>query len=446
VGDWSGVLDFGPAKATLILHIRQNPDGGLSATVDTLEHKVNGTLIDSVAFADKSLKFEIKAAMAKFEGLLIKNESEISGQWTQAGKSFPLAFERGIIAMEAPNRPQEPKPPFPYIEEEVFYHNHKTGVTLSGTLTLPTSKGPLPVVLLIAGSGPIDRDETVYGHKPFLVLADYLTRRGIAVLRYDKRGCGKSTGNYDKATTEDFTEDALAGIAYIKTRKDLNPKQIGLIGHSEGGIIAPMVATRSKDVAFVVMMAGTGVTGKEILYEQSSLIQKAAGETEATISQTRKFQEQMFKLVSTEPNRQIAAEQLQKIAQNYMATMETQETVTLEYLKAIAGRINSDWFRYYLTLDPSITLKRMRTPVLVLNGDLDLQVSSKQNLPVISKALKEAGNKDVTIVDLPKLNHFFQTCETGAVAEYAKIEETIAPSVLSLIGDWILERTIPSTF
>ncbi len=444
VGDWSGVLDVGMAKVTLVLHIQQNPDGALSATIDILEQKINGTLIDLPAFDDGSLRFEIKTALAKFEGLLMKNESEISGQWTQAGQSFPLVFERGMKLVKAPNRPQEPKLPFPYTEEHISYNNPEAGVTLSGTLTLPTAKGPFPVVLLIAGSGRIDRDETVFGHKPFLVLADYLTRQGIAVLRFDKRGCGKSTGNYDKATTQDFSDDVLAGIAYIKSRKEVNSNQIGLIGHSEGGIIAPKVVAKSQDVAFVVLMAGTGVTGEEILYEQSALIQRAVGETEDTINQSRKFQEQMFAIVKREPDPEIAAEQLQEISKNYIATLqETQEKITLEHLKSLAARVNTDWFRYFLTFDPRTTLKQLRVPVLVLNGELDLQVSSKQNLPVISKALEESGNKDFTIIELPKLNHFFQTCETGSIAEYAKIEETISPSVLNLIAEWVLERTIP---
>ncbi len=358
---------------------------------------------------------------------------------------IPLVFERGIKSMDAPHRPQEPKLPLPYIEEHVSYDNLEAEVTLSGTLTLPISEGPFPIVVLIAGSGPIDRDETVFGHKPFLVLADYLTRQGIAVLRFDKRGCGKSTGNYDKATTQDFSDDVLAGIAYIKSRKEVNANQIGLIGHSEGGIIAPMVAVKSKDVAFVVLMAGTGVSGEEILYEQNALIRRAAGETEYTINQSRKFQEQMVALVKGELDPQIVAEQLQEIAKNYVATLpETQEKVTLESLESQAARVktNVEWFRYYLTLDPFIALKQMRVPALVLNGELDLQVSSKQNLPVISKALEESGNKNFTIIELPKLNHFFQTCEIGSIAEYAKIEETLSPSVLNLITEWILERVV----
>ena len=346
-------------------------------------------------------------------------------------------------SVETPSRPQEPKRPFPYIEELISYDNPEAGVTLSGTLTLPSSKGPFPVVLLIAGSGKIDRDETVFGHKPFLVLADYLTRQGIAVLRFDKRGCGQSTGNYDKTTTQDFSQDVLAGIAYLKSRKEVNPNQIGLIGHSEGGIIAPIVAAKSKDVAFVVLMAGTGVTGEEILYEQSALIQLAVNATKETIHQSRKFQEQMVALVTRTQDPQDAVEQLQEITKCYKAALsETQDKVTLEHLERIATRINTDWFRYYLTFDPQTSLKQLRVPTLVLNGDLDLQVSSKQNLPAISKALEESGNKDFRVVELPRLNHFFQTCETGSIAEYEQIEETLSPTVLNLIAAWIQERTV----
>ena len=442
VDDWSGVLDVGIVKVTLVLHIQKDSNEQLIATVDTLEQKVNGTSIDLVTFDGGLLKFEIKAASAKFEGLLIKNESEISGQWTQSGQSFPLAFKRGIKTVEALNRPQEPKLPFPYTEEHVSYDSSEAGVTLSGTLTIPTSKNSPPVVLLIAGSGPNDRDETLLGHKPFLIIADHLTRAGIGVLRFDKRGCGKSTGNYKKATSQDFANDVLAGIEYLKTRKELNSNQIGLIGHSEGGLIAPIVAAKSKDVAFIVLMAGTGVNGEEILYEQSALTQRAVGETEKNINQCREFLKQIIGAVKKESDPQIAGEHLQKIAKNYMTTLEgTQENVTLEMLESQAAHINSEWFRYFLTFEPTTALKQVQVPVLALNGELDLQVPPKQNLPPISQALKEGGNKDFTIVELPNLNHLFQTCDTGSIKEYAKIEETISPSVLNLITEWVLERT-----
>lgn len=441
LGNWSGVLDAGRAKITLLLHVQQSPDGLLTATLDSPEQRTNGILIDSLTFDGHSVKFEIKAAFAKFEGAL-SNEAEIVGRWTQGGQSFPLAFGKRIKSAEVPPRPQEPKLPIPYKEEQITYDNVEAGVTLSGTLTLPSSQGFFPAVLLVAGSGPNDRDETVLGHKPFLVLADHLTRQGIAVLRFDKRGCAQSSGNYEKATTRDFADDVLSGIHYLKSRQEVNPHQIGLIGHSEGGLIAPMVAADSKDVAFIVLMAGTGVTGEQVLYEQSAVIQRAEGATEESINQSRKLQEQLFTVVKKESNPEIAAEELRKVARNYIANLpEDQKMVSLEALEAQGARINTEWFRYFLTLDPSIALRQVQVPVLVLNGELDLQVLPQQNLPAISKALEESGNKDFTIAELPKLNHLFQTSETGSLAEYAKIEETMSPLALNFITEWILAKT-----
>jgi pimeloyl-ACP methyl ester carboxylesterase len=438
VGYWSGVLETGIMKVNLVLHIHQDSRGELSANFDTLEH--SGTPIDEITFDGRTLKFEIKRAFATFEGLL--NESTISGQFVLTGQSYSLAFERGIKSARSVNRPQEPKAPFPYTEEHVFYDNLEAGVTLSGTLTVPASKNPSPVVLLIPGSGPLDRDEALcpyqqlryrnIGHRPFLVLADYLTRQGIAVLRLDKRGCGKSTGNYDKATIQDFASDVFAGVAYLKSRKEINPIQMGLIGHSEGGIIAPMVAAGSNDLAFIVLMAAPAVTGEEIMYEQSRL---------ATSTQDHNFLKQLFTILKKEADPQIAAGQLSEMAKNHMATLQAaQGKVNLNMLERIAQ--NTAWWRHFLLFDPAAALKQVKIPVLALTGELDLQASPTQNLPVISKALEEAGNKDFTIVELPRLNHFFQTCQDGSFGEYAKIEETISPSVLNLIAEWILERTI----
>lgn len=448
VGDWSGVLETGMTKVTLVLHIHQDSRGALSANFDTLEHC--GTPIDEITFDGRVLKFEIKRAFAIFEGLL-NNESTISGQFVLAGQSYSLAFERGIKSVEPLNRPQEPRPPFPYTEESVSYENPEAGITLSGTLTLPFSKKPCPVVLLIPGSGPLDRDEALcpyrqlqygnIGHRPFLVLADHLTRQGIAVLRWDKRGCGKSTGNYDKATTQDFASDVLAAVAYLKSRKEVNPNQIGLIGHSEGGIIAPMVVAGSKDVAFIVLMAAPAVTGEEIIYKQRRLAEQASGESEETRTQNHNFLKQLITILKEEPDPQIAAGQLGEMAKNYKPTLQaTWGKINLALLERCGQ--NPEWWRYFILFDPITALKRVKIPVLALTGELDVQAPPTQNLPVISKALEEAGNKDVTIVELPKLNHFFQTCQDGSYGEYAKIEETISPSAMNLIAEWILERTI----
>ena len=344
--------------------------------------------------------------------------------------------------VSAPLRPQEPKSAISYDEEEVKYSNLTADVTLAGTLTLPRSGKPSPAVLLIAGSGRIDRDETVFGHKPFLVLADHLTKQGIAVLRVDKRGVGQSTGNYDVSTTEDFAADVLAGVEYLKTRKEVDAELIGLIGHSEGGLIAPMVAVKSKDVAFIVLMAGGGVNGEATLYEQETLISRAMGVTEEQISHQLDFQKQVLSVIINESDLEKAEKLLREIVAKQLANLPKEEQQSCaDVIEAQIKRINSRWFRYFLTYDPITSLKHLKIPVLVINGELDFQVSPKQNLPVIAKILEEAGNRNYRIIEIPKLNHFFQTCESGSILEYGKIEETIAPVVLDTLSGWILETT-----
>jgi uncharacterized protein len=337
------------------------------------------------------------------------------------------------------NRPQEPKKPYPYDEEEVGYENKRDGVKLAGTLTFPRGKGPFPAVLLITGSGPQDRNESILGHKPFLVLADYLTRQGIAVLRVDDRGVGGSTGSAPNSTTENFAADVTAGIEFLKTRKEIDPKQIGLIGHSEGGLVAPMVAAQNGDVAFIVLMAGAGLTGEEILYLQGAMIMKANGAGAGQLARLRATQESMFKILKEEKDPAAAEKRLREEMSKNLTEEEkkkSEQTIAVHIKLA-----NTPWFRYFLTLDPRPALRKVKCPVLALNGENDLQVSANENLREIEAALKAGGNNDVSIARLPKLNHLFQTCETGSPNEYIKIEETIAPVALRTVGDWILKRT-----
>jgi pimeloyl-ACP methyl ester carboxylesterase len=339
----------------------------------------------------------------------------------------------------SPIRPQEPKKPYPYDEEEVGYENKRVGVRLAGTLTIPRGQGPFPAVLLITGSGPQDRNESVAGHKPFLVLADHLTRQGIAVLRVDDRGVGGSTGSVPNSTTEDFAADVTVGIEYLKTRKEINPKQIGLIGHSEGGVIAPMVAAQSGDVAFIVLMAGTGLAGEEILYLQGQLILKANGASAGQLAKQRATQESMFKILKEE-NDPVTAEK--RLQEELSKSLTAEERKKVEQAIAVQiKQVNTPWFRYFLTLDPRPALRKVKCPVLAINGENDLQVPATENLREIEAALKAGGNRDIAIVRLPKLNHLFQTSETGSPSEYIKIEETIAPIALKTMGDWVLKQT-----
>lgn len=325
-------------------------------------------------------------------------------------------------------------------EELISFYNQAANITLSGTITFPHSEGPVPVVILIAGAGQSCRDAAIFGHKPFRVLAEYLTCRGIAVLRFDKRGCGKSTGNYNQATTADFADDVLSGVEYLKSRKEINCKQIGLIGHSEGGVIAPMIAAKSQDIAYIVLMAGCGVTGEEFMYGWSESVERAKGASKEALGKVHQHKKMLFDVLRNEQDFDIAAKQLREIIVKYSSS--EQELTSIESAVDMEiSYLNTAWFRYFLSYDPAIALRQVKIPVLALNGELDQQVFSKQNLSIIAKALGEGGNKDYKSIELPKLNHLFQTCQDGSFEEYAKIKETIAPSALNLIGEWILERT-----
>jgi uncharacterized protein len=330
----------------------------------------------------------------------------------------------------------------------VSFRNDAANVTLAGTLTMPDSEGAFPSVVLIAGSGPNNRNEEILGHKPFLLLADHLTKKGFAVLRFDKRGIHQSTGNYSQADTDDFTDDALAAVAFLKTRSEIDSERIGLIGHSEGGIIAPMAAVKSVDVAFIVLMAGTGVNGEEICFEQAKLMQLIGGATEEAIAADRKLRTAILGIAKAvedpeEGIKQCLDAALKHLAENPAPESKSGWEFTADNVEKVLEYFGKQWrwFRHFLILDPAVALKQVRVPVLVLNGELDLQVSPRQNLPVIAKALEEGGNTDYQIVELPKMNHLFQTCETGSLSEYLTIEETISPKVLDLISDWLLEKT-----
>jgi dipeptidyl aminopeptidase/acylaminoacyl peptidase len=353
-----------------------------------------------------------------------------------------ITFAAQIEVAKA-NRPQDPKRPYPYDEEEVSYRNAKDNIKISGTLTLPRGGGKYPAVLLITGSGSQDRDETIVGHRPFLVLADYLTRNGIAVLRVDDRGIGGTDRGLLTATSENFADDVQAGVAFLKQRKEIDPKLIGLIGHSEGGMIAPMVAARSNDVSFIVLLAGPGQRGEDIIYSQTELIHKAQGTPANTIAQYVSLSRTINGIVKTETDQKQIAQRINDELAAYIGTLGEPEKKTFEpaasAVKAIMPMYTSPWYRYFITFDPLTVLKNVKVPVLALNGELDLQVPAKENLDLIGVGLK--GNADVTLKAFPRLNHLFQTTQTGLPSEYGQIEETIAPEVLKTISEWILSRT-----
>ena len=444
-GDWVGTLSIGAAKLNLILHFTRD-GANWKGTMDSVDQGAMGIPIDLITLDGAKLHFGMTAVGGTYDGTLSADGSVLSGQWKQSGMSLPLEFARGAGASSLlPKRPQEPKPPLPYDNEEVSCPNRRAGITLAGTLSLPRGAGPHPAVLLITGSGPQDRDEFVMGHRPFLVLADHLTRAGIAVLRVDDRGIGKSTGSFKDATTADFADDALAGVEFLKSRPDIDARRIGLVGHSEGGLVAPMVAAGSRDVAFVVLIAGVGVRADELLALQSKKIMKAGGATDEMIAANEEAQKRMFAIVREDPDEESAAKSLQAIGDELVGKFASSDSAAAaaaaQSIKGSVRMVNSRWFRYLLSIEPAAALRAVKVPVLAVNGSLDLQVDAKQNLPAIEKALREGGNRGVTVVELPGLNHLLQTATTGSPAEYTTIEETMSPVAMKAISDWILART-----
>lgn len=436
-GYWVGTLKVANQELRLGFTISHKDGGGLAATMDSPDQGVAGVAVDEATFADGRLRLELKNFKAAFSGQLSKDGGAIDGKFEQSGLSLPLVLKKGVPAA-ARKRPQEPVRPFPYAEEDVAYST----VKIAGTLTLPRTAGPHPAVVLITGSGPQDRDEALLGHRPFLVLADHLTRKGIAVLRCDDRGVGKSVGKFARATSEDFADDVLAGVEYLKSRPDINPKQIGLIGHSEGGLIAPLAASQSKDVAFIVMLAGPGVPGDEILYLQVASLLKFQGKSPEVIAANRRIQERTYGVLKEVADPKVATQKIRAGVEEELAKLPDDVRKEVAEMNKIQDALPGPWFRYFINHDPRPFLRKVTCPVLALNGELDYQVPPKQNLPEIEKALKEGGNADVTVKELPQLNHLFQTCKTGSGDEYARIEETYSPVMLELVADWIRKRTI----
>jgi len=448
-GDWQGSLAVpGGSTLRLALHVTRDAQGALAAKLDSLDQGAMGLPVANVHVEGQHVVVTLKTPPAEFTGDLDEAGQVLTGQWHQGGRNLALVFHRGSAAdavAERP-RPQTPKPPFPYRAEEVAYDNAAAKVRLAGTLLIPDGAGPFPAALLITGSGPQDRDETLLGHKPFLVLADALARRGIAVLRVDDRGVAASTGKFDTATSEDFAGDAAAGVAYLQSRKEIDTHHIGLIGHSEGGLIGPMVAARNKAVAFVVMLAGPGLPGADILVAQRDLIARAMGETdEAALARSRDDLRRLFELIKHEKDPAALEKKARALIEASIAhTSDAQKKELGDLSQATSAqlaRVLTPWFRYFLTYDPRPTLSKVRCPVLALSGEKDLQVPPKDNLPAVARALAAGGNHDVTTREMPGLNHLFQTARTGAPSEYAAIDETMSPTVLAIIGDWILAHS-----
>jgi uncharacterized protein len=442
-GNWLGTLDVGGAKLRLVLKVEKSANG-YAAKLDSLDQGAKDLPIDSIVLDGNKLTFSAAKFGITYDGTLSQTGDEVSGTFKQGPNEIRLIFKR---VAEAPkvNRPQDPKKPYPYDEQEVSYRNEKDNIKIAGTLTLPRTGGPHPAVLLITGSGSQDRNETIAGHHPFLVLADHLTRNGIAVLRVDDRGVGGTDIGSPAATSENFAEDVLAGVNFLKQRKEIDPKMIGLIGHSEGGMIAPIAAARSNDVAFIVLLAGPGQRGEDIIYTQTELIHKAQGTPPETLAHIIALSRRINAIVKAETDGKRVEQRINEDIAAYVGTLNDVQKKQFEpaaaAVKAFIPMYKTAWYRYFITYDPGPVLKNVKVPVLALNGEHDLQVAWKENLDLIAASLKSAGNNDVTIKMFPNLNHLFQTSPTGLLSEYNQIEETMSQEVLKTVSDWILRRT-----
>ncbi len=443
-GDWHGQLDIQGVKLRLVLHIQQEGDG-LKATLDSPDQGAFGLLAGEIHYEASVLTFAMPNLGVTYKGEWRAASESFAGTFTQGGQGIPLELGRAAIEAVKLERPQEPQPPFPYRSEDLTFVNEKAGgIKLAGTLTLPEGKGPWPAAILISGSGPQNRDEELLGHKPFLVIADYLTRKGIAVLRYDDRGVGASEGDFQAATSADFATDVAAAVKFLSQRPDIRTKQIGLIGHSEGGLVAPMVAAELPEVAFAVLLAGPGVNGEKIILHQSKLIAAAAGSPAAGLDAQDAMSKAVFRLLRKKPDpaqaekaiRDYLKTEIPKLPEALRADFEPMDEAIDQQIKTL----NTPWMRFFLAHEPIPVLSKVRCPLLVLNGEKDLQVDPSQNIPPIEKALKKAKHKDYTIQILPKLNHLFQHTETGSPSEYANITETFSPEVLELMAAWIGKR------
>ena len=434
-GHWEGAIDVPNQPLDIKIDLTRK-DGSWNGTIDIPAQGATGLSLSDFQIDDTEEKPKVRFSIhgvpgnPTFDGKL--EEQTIKGKFTQAGLTFDFHLSREKIT--PPSRPQEPKPPFPYKIEDVEYKNGT--VHLAGTLTLPDDEGPFPTVLLITGSGLQDRDETIFGHKPFWVIADYLTRAGIAVLRVDDPGVGKSTPHPKPPTTADFATDVEAGVAFLK--KDKRIASVGLIGHSEGGTIASIVASRNNDVKFIVLMAAPGVIGSKLLRKQNQRIYDAMGFEEERKQALITLLDSLFTILTSEkPDSEVHPQVSIIVRKQFELNGIHPDKVDDSMVQASVQQALNPWMRYFLNFNPQPYLHKINIPVLALNGELDVQVDAEQNLTAIAHALDQGGNQNVRIHRLPDLNHLFQHAKTGLVNEYALIEETISPEVLKLIKDWI---------
>jgi uncharacterized protein len=430
-GIWTGALEINGIRLRLVVKIRHAATGWVAA-VDSVDQHVHDIPVETVTVTGDDLKLTLPGINGSYAGRIAGAKME--GSWTQNGQSWPLDLTKTDHPPVTAVRPQEPKRPLPYREIDLLVENRAAGATLACTLTEPPGDGPFGAVVMATGSGPEDRDEALFGHRPFFVLSDAITRAGTAVLRCDDRGVAKSTGTYGTATTLDFVDDALAEVAALRTRPEIARAHVGIVGHSEGGEIAAIAAAKSTDVAFVVMLAGPAVPGDVTLDLQRGWAERAAGATDQAVADSKAHWDEAFVILKSNKETGVAERELRALY-NGLPADDRAQLEKAGGFAPLARQLLSPWMRGFIALDPRPYLARVKVPVLALNGELDRQVLPRENLPEMKKALRH--DTDVTVREMPGLNHLFQTAKTGAVAEYAQIDETMSPGVLTLVSDWI---------
>ena len=438
VGDWMGELTTPQGSIRMVMHIIGADDGGIDVTLDSPDQGAYGLETDTAYLADGVFIFEVSQAQLKYTATIAGEE--MRGIFKQGPYELDLAFEKSDIPIGKDARPQDPALPFDYESEEITFRNKQSKITLAGTLTYPYGAGPFPVVILISGSGPQDRNSEIFNHRPFLVWSDYLTSKGFAVLRYDERGVGDSGGKFEKATTTNFASDVTSAIDYLKSRGEvIDKKAIGLMGHSEGGIIAPMVANENKDVSFMILLAGPAMPGKDVLLDQSRRMVLASGGSVEDADENNALMETLYDLMAEIDERE-ALKAAMKEAIAEAGEGEPQEDIEAME-NALLGQLLEPWMQEFVVYDPRPALEKTTVSTLVLFAEKDIQVSDELNKGPMEEALGKAPVKDFQVLVMPGQNHLFQTCETGMIGEYGSIDETVNEETMKLVLKWLRKHT-----
>lgn len=432
-GDWLGTL---MGSLRIRVQINKADDGKSQVKLTSIDQGNAVLMADSMTLEDNKMEFAISGLGASYKASWDQTAQQWRGEWSQAGQTMKLdlAAQKG----EAPtplkkNRPQveaikNTKPS--YSETEIQFLGLDNSTSFGGTMCVPAGRGPFPGAVLVHGSGPNNRKEELFGHEIFTVIADHLCKKGMAVLRYDKRGVGASKGSFRTATTYDFADDAQAALNYMSKLPQIDGKRVGIIGHSEGGLIAPIVASRDKQTAFIVLMGGPGIAIDQLMVEQVRDGEKLEGKGAQADQAAAKYRK-VYDLMLAEKDVDVLRTKMHELLASDGKMKENE-------IQAEMRLMTSPWFLTFIRMQPQDNLSKVTQPTLAINGELDFQVSAKSNLAGIRHAMQ--ANKNLTAIELPKLNHLFQTSTTGAFSEYDKIEETVAPLALNTMSDWLVKQ------